>query len=387
MNVLVIPQAYPTKRKKHLTPFIKENSVQLARLGYTVSIFNVEMLPLKEWVNDSKDKIDKYNDENVVVYHITMKYFKGMNKLNTNVFMKKINILYQLYLKNNKKPDIIISHFSQIAGYCAAQLSKMEKIPHVSIEHAGWLLSNDISNYELKKLLYTYHFSEKMICVSKLLKESIANKLKNDDNLCVIPNMISDDYNFHDRIKKEKFVFFSAGNLYPGKKFDFLIDAFCDTFNSNENVELRIAGVGKQLNKLERLIKNRNRNYQIKLLGPLNKEMMKNEYIYCDCFVLVSDHETFGIVYREAMASGRPIITTNHQGFHGELWNNEFGIKVNINNKNELKKALKDMRNHIDNYNLLKISRICRNNYSTNMVINEYDKLIKKIIFEKKEIE
>ena len=54
-------------------------------------------------------------------------------------------------------------------------------------------------------------------------------------------------------------------------------------------------------------------------------------YKKCNCFVLLSEYETFGIVYREAMASGRPVIAVRNGGVE-ENWSDAFGILIDKNN-------------------------------------------------------
>lgn len=113
------------------------------------------------------------------------------------------------------------------------------------------------------------------------------------------------------------------------------------------------------------------------MLGSLNKEKMLEEYKKCNCFVLPSEHETFGIVYREAMAIGRPIITTNHQGFAND-WNDAYGLLIDIDDERQLINALLDMQSKINTYDLktLKtISTMCLSKYSEQVVMKKYTAL------------
>ena len=149
-------------------------------------------------------------------------------------------------------------------------------------------------------------------------------------------------------------------------------------FDKGENVELRIAGEGHLRPVLQKMIADNKREKQIKLLGSLDKQSMLKEYQYCDSFVLPSEHETFGIVYREALFVGRPIITTNHQGFRHD-WSEDYGIRIDIDNLEKLKVALKKMRAHSGEYHGFAISEQCQAMYSEKKVVKQYADLLKNL--------
>jgi len=378
MKVLVIPQSYPTDERPNLTPFIRENTEYLHSMGYNVSVLLVDMLPIRKWFHHYSVSVNQYQYNNIPVFYMAMQHIHGQQWLNTKQFEWKLNILFKKYVKENGFPDIIISHFSQYAGYCASMISKKHNIPLVVVEHAGWLLAETINEYEKKKVKETVDVAADFICVSEALKEAICKITNQADRIHVIPNMISDVYRYVEREEKANFTFFSAGNLYAGKRMDLLINAFCEAFGKEEKVQLRIAGDGGEYAKLHSMIESNKREHQVFLLGSLDKEEMNVEYQNCDVFVLPSHHETFGIVYREALAVGRPIITTDHQGFKGNLWRDEFGIKIPIDDMTGLVQALKHIVASYDSYDQRKISEFVISNYSAQIVMNQFSAIIEK---------
>ena len=56
-------------------------------------------------------------------------------------------------------------------------------------------------------------------------------------------------------------------------------------------------------------------------------ELVKS-FTACSVFVLLSVRETFGIVYREAMAVGRPVISSPNGGIE-DGWDDSNGILLN----------------------------------------------------------
>jgi glycosyltransferase involved in cell wall biosynthesis len=190
--------------------------------------------------------------------------------------------------------------------------------------------------------------------------------------------LIDSRFTFHDPPVGNDYKFFSAGNLVPNKKFDLLIKSFCDSFDKNENVFLRIAGFGKEYENLKKIIYIYGRENQIKLLGRLSRDEILKEFINSNCFVLPSEYETFGIVYREAMAVGRPVISTRNGGVE-EGWDDKFGILVPKNNAMLLSEAMKIMKERRD-YDYKYISNKCTELYSFDSVGSKIDEILKKAV-------
>ena len=57
-------------------------------------------------------------------------------------------------------------------------------------------------------------------------------------------------------------------------------------------------------------------------------EAMKRFYADCDVLLVPSSAETFGMVYREAMSQGVPVLYTRGQGFDGQFPEGEAGFSV-----------------------------------------------------------
>src|SRR5699024_325621 len=129
----------------------------------------------------------------------------------------------------------------------------------------------------------------------------------------------------------------------------------------------RIAGAGKEYEFLKMRIESYNKKDQIHLLGRLDREQMLKEYEMCDCFVLLSEYETFGIVYREALAVGRPIISSRNGGIE-ENWDDNFGLLIKDNTVETAGEALKFLYNNYDKYDCKKISQLCKKLYSESVI-------------------
>jgi glycosyltransferase involved in cell wall biosynthesis len=78
---------------------------------------------------------------------------------------------------------------------------------------------------------------------------------------------------------------------------------------------------------------------------------MVDYYNLCDAFVMQSKKEGFGIVFLEALASGKPVIAGNKEGSCDALLNGEVGILVDPDNVDEVAKAIINvLRGNVPDY-------------------------------------
>ncbi|MNP70802.1 GDP-mannose-dependent alpha-(1-6)-phosphatidylinositol monomannoside mannosyltransferase [compost metagenome] len=99
----------------------------------------------------------------------------------------------------------------------------------------------------------------------------------------------------------------------------------------------------------------------------------------CNCFVLPSDYETFGVVYIEAIASGKPIIGTKNGGAE-DIITDTNGIIVDKKNIDKLAKALVYMKNNELKFDPEKIREEAISKYSGDVIINKLKGVYKELL-------
>lgn len=77
-------------------------------------------------------------------------------------------------------------------------------------------------------------------------------------------------------------------------------------------------------------------NTAISFLGQIDREKIISLYDQSDCFVMISDHEVFGLVYLEAMSRGCITIAGNNGGMEGIIKSGENGFLCTPGNVEEL---------------------------------------------------
>lgn len=370
MRIFILPTSYPDKTNPKKNIFIYEQAKELASRGHEVVVLHISKQPTSSFFSKLSNDIVKCDDGFSIRYCLIQKtLFEGYLTLyNKNTFINNAIRLYEYAIKDVGIPDVIYAHFSCWAGCAGAYISKRYGIPLVTIEHFGGFLSNNVRAGLKQGLNESINSSTYFLCVSEGLKKAVQKHSNTSKKIFVIPNMVDRSFAYIPPLKKEKFVISSIANLNRGKGFDILIQAFSIAFSKDDNVVLRIGGDGKERNNIEKLIRSVGREHQIKLLGRLNRNQTIDEYKNCDCFALASNFETYGIVYREALVTGRPIITTDHGGFTNEDWDDSFGKKVPIKDIEAFAESLREVYENISLYDGKKISEKCLNSCSPDMI-------------------
>lgn len=383
MLIFIIPTSYPNEDNVVANSFVQEQVKALILQGYDVVVLNVQKQPSKKlfYRIDRHIYKDKDNISDVVRKKQKTIIEKRLSLINQFIFDKSVKKLYCFAIKEYGTPDLIYAHFYK-AGYSAIKATKKNSssVPVVVMEHSGDLMDK-IRTVDKFFLKYVIEKSKAYICTTDNLKESVLKITHSKKEIKVIPNVIDSIFEYS-ALKRtnDMFCFFSLARLEFDKRLDLLIQAFCETFSPEENVELKIGGIGSELQHLKHEIEDYNRSHQIKLLGQLNRTQVAEEMKNCNCFVLPSRHETFGLVWREALCVGRPVITTNHGGFSGRDWEDSFGEMIPVDDLKSLSEALLSIKNNYSKYDLRYISDKNSEKYSLNSVGKQLSDLFKDSI-------
>ena len=81
-------------------------------------------------------------------------------------------------------------------------------------------------------------------------------------------------------------------------------------------------------------------NKRVHFKGKVSKDQLSLAYQNCDIFVAPSYYESFGIIFTEAMAWGKPVIGTTVGGIPDIVEHNNNGILVPRGNEIELASAI-----------------------------------------------
>ncbi|RLM95884.1 glycosyltransferase family 4 protein [Haloarcula sp. Atlit-7R] len=241
-----------------------------------------------------------------------------------------IRALYNFssYLNDIKQLDILHSYnmkLHPVAGY----LSKRYDIPSVatlnSYEYITEKLSAQYDNpiklayrYVSLSLLKALTLSwrddiDQLVALSESVKSIYADSGFPMEKIVVIPNMIDPDIAAeHSTEHGDGTTLLYAGAIKKPKGVDYLIKAL--TFLP-EDVSLRVAGTGDQLEEIKKLVAALNLKNRVEFTGWLDHDEMPDFYASGDIFVHPSVWpEPFGRTLLEAMQHSLPVVATRTGG-------------------------------------------------------------------------
>lgn len=265
-----------------------------------------------------------------------------------------------------EKYTFIHAHSLFSNGYVAMKLNKKYGIPYIvavrntdvntffkrmlHLRRIGIEILKNANGIIFLSKSYRNEVIEKYI--PKEMKESMINKTS------IIPNGI-DDFWIANKIRKT--------NEPDTNNLKLL---YVGVVNKNKNIlttikaieHLRKQGMKARLTVVGRIddysIYDQFKNLDyVDYVEPKPRNELIEIYRKNDIFVMPSYHESFGLVYAEAMSQGLPVIYTRGQGFDGQFADGKVGYSVDCFNSDDISKKLLQI---INNYS--EISYNCHKN-------------------------
>jgi len=385
MNIFYIPSWYPSKYNAFSGIFFKEQAAALAKFqdcNIAVSLWgqNNFNLPLKNPFRtvknirkglSEKKHIRKVFDNLYEIFNPKILWTDKLNGRTPRIF-KANHENYEKALEIFKDIDVIHAHVSYPGGHAAMMLSKLYKKPYIITEHMGPFPFKEF----LKKGKLSYKVKQPLINASRTIavSNSLADKIAyfGITRPIVIPNLVDESFfkirDVHQENKK--FTFFTLCAIYPQKGIIDLLKAIKKVSNIYSDISFRIGGEGDKLKEYKEYSRKLNLEKNIEWLGQLSREDSLKEYQNCDAFILTSHHETFGVVLVEAIACGKPIISTKCGGPE-DIVNENNGLLVKKNDIDQISKAIIYMMKTISKYDQIKIRNDCLKRFSHKVVTDQ----------------
>lgn len=135
----------------------------------------------------------------------------------------------------------------------------------------------------------------------------------------------------------------NIGYFNEQKAQDDLLKAFKKVVDKRSNVKLFLVGWGRLENKLKEITEHLGLKDRVIFTGKLARAQVFEILSITDLFVLSSHWEGFGIVLAEAMALGKPVVSTDTDGSREVVVNGKTGVLVPIKNPQILAEAILDL--------------------------------------------
>lgn len=193
-----------------------------------------------------------------------------------------------------------------------------------------------------------------------------------------IDGLFLEDYEPKDNLIEDTIRLIFVGRVDDSNKNVRTLVKACD-FLLSKGHKLKLTLVGR----LEKDIYKKfilNRDY-IEYLGTQDVLGVRSSLRNSDIFVMPSKHETFGLVYAEAMSQGLPVIYTKNQGFDGYYPEGQVGYHVVHNDSKQIADKILKI---VDNYNTMsKNAIIGSKRFNWDSISDEYIMIYKELLEDK----
>lgn len=299
---------------------------QLDQLGYDNQVF----VPCY----DKKESIVP-EEHNVNIVECFNKWDRLFFDYKQHRILQTIKRIYDI-----KSFDLIHAYTLFTDGNCARKLSEEYGIPYVVavrntdvndfFDKLVFLRNRGIKNLYNASTVFFLSSSYKKDVFDRFIPK--AKKKVIDQKSYIIPNGINDFWqkNKSNELVKTRMLHTPIRLLYVG------------CIDKNKNIEmtqnamdiLKERGITTQLTVVGKVVDNsvyqRIINHTATVYHqPCNKEQLQEIYYQNDIYVMPSIHESFGLVYAEALSCGLPVVYSEGQGFDGQFEEGYVGYHVN----------------------------------------------------------
>lgn len=284
--------------------------------------------------------------------------------------MRLAKLAFNRYCREQGTPDVIHAQNTLYAGYMAARIAERHKIPFVVTEHFSGFLRDLVMPKQHRYVAYALEKAAMRFAVSGRLAESL-KPYAGSRPVNVLPNVVDTDFfAFHPPPDTaDHFEFTTAARFDENKALSVLLRAFCQAFYGKP-VFLNLIGDGALRRDLESLVVELGIQDQIRFTGWLSREGIREILYHSHGVVSSSRVETFGLSLLEALACGRPVVSTRSGGPEGFVTVDN-GLLVPVDDVAALALALQQMRQHYYEYNLAAIREMCVREFSEQAFVDK----------------
>lgn len=392
MDILLISTLYPEPKKYGLmndTKAVHYFAREWVKMGHRVLVFHPYRNPLHKFISyrcgikfTNIDGVNiAFGQNQLLIPHKNVPFAFQQEYL-ANKFLRYIRELFPHFV-----PDIVSVHFPLCSlPFAETVLRGLNFVGNVAYVY-HWTDINLLQKMTLK---------QREIVIKRLCNDSTrllyrSYQLKNIANSLGVPklggdvvlsgidsSLIATDSDIKrkwgGKVSDNTIHFVYAGRLIRRKHVDRIIKVLA-SICKDVNFTFTIIGDGDQRTKLEELVKEYGLCESVRFLGQQTREAVVKSMFDSDVFVMVSENETLGLVYLEAMAQGCIPIGSRGEGIDGIIVSGQNGYLVNPNKENDLRSILLE----ISNLSYNEKANMARQAYDTARIMTSYN-MAKKYI-------
>lgn len=367
MKVLIISRGVPTAKAPLNGIFEWDQALALKNANVDVAFLALDFRKITEkrfWGTR------RYVRDGIAVFELSLP--TGIYRRGLPILQALCNSMYQKVVHYWGRPDVLHTHF-YFMGAIAAKLPKLTGIPMVHTEHSSKLNKSLESISSLDKKLAKKAFAAASVITA--VSTAYADRLCQNFGIKaqVVPNvlaLVSPKRSLSLSKGLTNFTWISVGRLIASKGMSTLLDAFANTLQQCPNQQLWIIGDGPYRGALQTKIQQLHLTDKVKLLGAIPRNKVQECLANAHAFVLLSESETFGVSYIEALAMGLPVVATACGG-PSDFVNDSNGLMVPIGDAATASVAMQNIANQYAIYNREQLSKDIVQKYQPSAVAKQ----------------
>lgn len=375
IKTLFIPSWYPNKENNVSGVFIRSQAMSISKMC------DVAVLYVKFDKEDLETVSKKENILEIILYRKKSKYKLVSAFIFVYAYVKGLRKIKELF----GSYDIAHIQVLHPSGVIYSFLNIFKSTPYIISEHSSIYLKEEgtFERYNfIKKLLIksAAKRANAIITVSEYLKNALEQSgIKN--RIYVVPNIINvteeRDYSKSGNIK----YILHVSLLYDKtKNVSGILDALKEISLRRQDFRLDIVGDGVDRKALEEKAKEYGLlGRTVFFLGMIPPSEVGKYFSQSDFLITNSKYETFSVSTAEALAYGKPVISTRCGGPE-EYIDESNGILIDIGNGKALVSAIEYMLDNHQKYDGENIRRFARNKFSSELIGNKIFDIYKQIL-------
>ena len=359
MKVLVISHMYPSTFNEVAGIFVHEQVRAMMVKGVDVRVVSpVPWTPFpikhlkKKWKRQSQVPEQALWEGVQVAYPRYLVFPRAMFYANSGKRMYRgiKDLVRSIY---REFPfDLVHAHVALPDGYAGALVARDMRVPMVVTIHGQDLQHTVHRGVGCRSALaFVLNHASRVIVVSRKLKRVADQYFGCRDKLAVIHNGVDPHKvtvpNLADSTGlARRLILLSVSNLLHTKGLDLNLLAVKRLRERYPGLCYKVIGGGVLDGKLRRAAASLNLDDCVEFLGRQPHHVVMDQMAKCDIFTLPSWKEGFGVVYLEAMASGKPVIGCQGEGIEDFVEHGKTGLLVKPRDVDSLVEALDFLLSH-----------------------------------------
>lgn len=362
MYILEVSYGCPSGKYPSNGNFQLDQARALAGCGHKVVFAALDMRSFRRW---RRWGLYCHSVDGIPVYEYSFPMGPFADALRRKLAASGFERLLDRVAREKGRPDIVHVHFADTA-VSIVEACRKRGIPYVVTEHASSIMDDEKAAGQAEMMRYVYENAAAVIAVSPALASQI-------EKFTGVKAAVVDDivdtgvFRLERQEKTDGFRFVSAGHAEYRKGFDVLVAAFSRVCAVRDDCQLTIMGDGAELENIKRQIAGLGLMDKVCCTGYFRRGEFARKLNESDCFVLASRHETFGVVYAEAMCCGVPVIATRCGGTEGFI-GAEDGLMVDVDDVAGLAKTMLSICEDVQKYDKAAIARRAHERFSPDAV-------------------